>query len=496
MWERIFFTFLTVLTVATSGVLTYLGAMGTYRGIPLMQYVMMGLIAVYVVAVSFFWTKMYAFASLPEKLWRHHIGVLLLGGVMLVFVWFTSTYFNIISLSGMLVTDAQIQEKLDRLDFELISAMDGERRQMQKIQNRVLSLAQAAQSSADRELELDGRHQESARGPMFSAYLALGSQLALLADAFDEHARKMGAVLQEDTREAIEAFRASISTVRFFEARQEVVDQEAGRMRLAYARRRLEDADAKGNGIAAAGQGGMRLPDFVKSMVSDGGANAAEKKEEKPSRDRPEQTSTAGRPARGFVEELQEKASEIGGFLNLLVDTMRLGSPVVMWEVRDRYQELLTQSVRDLMTGVKSPDVHSAAVVTAIEIARQHLEAARERLRETARVSRLPAVLRARTEQQFIPFLKSTIAGLEEVNTLVNDERDVSFAAREPEFYRGLRLEPIDEAVWKAEYRSIPLIALAVLIDYILIPILVMKHVVARAEAFAERKAATGIKGR
>lgn len=476
MWGRLSFAVLTSLAVGTSGILTYLGAMGVYRGIPFMQYVMAGLVLVYIFGIGYFWMLLHDFASVPGKSGRHRIIAYLLAAVVLVVVWFTSTYFNIISLSGMLVTASQIEQKLDRLDLELIAALDEERRRMENIDSRILSVAQAAQIQAENELELDGREREQSRGPMFSGYLTLGSQLARLSEAFEDHARDIGNILQEDTREAIEAFRDSISTVRFFEARQQLVGRETSKLRLAYSRRQLDGGSAQ-----AGPAGGVKVPDFIKKLATP--ALASEEEGASKEEERTAAGSTENEQADDFVEELQKETSEFRRFLGLLLDTMRLENPVVMWEVRDRYQELLTQSVRDLMTETKSPQTHAPAIGTVIETASQHLEAARQRLTIHSGPDQLTPVLRLRTEQQFIPFLESMISGLQEVRDMVSEGKDKVSVAHEPAFYEKLRLEPIDVAVWQSEFRSIPLIGLAVLIDYLLIPILMLKNVTARAKA-------------
>lgn len=502
MWDRFLFLLLTLLAVSTSGVLTYFGAINLYQGIPFLHYVLMGLIAVYICAVSYFWYQLYSFVSIPHRSFFHRVKLLMVSSVVLVIIWFTSTYFNIISLSGMSVTNKQIQAKLDSLDFELITSLEDERRLMEEISGHLLALAAAAEIGADNELEIDGRDREVSKGPMFTGYRDMGGQLVFLSRSFEDSADIVGEVLSDETREAIDAFRRSVSSVPFFQQRQRLAEQEVRSLNLAYSEYRLQRKASRQNSASeysrpavASASGGMAVPADILAIagaqeqtVSHGEAETGVSSDASViSPPVPTATPAAGGESAEsfFLRESREQMALFRGYLAIVMDTMRLASPVIMWEVRDRYQELLAQAVQDWLTNIPGPAANLPAIETLLDMAGYQLTSARKRLSE------LPGTLRVRTETRFIPFLESIITHLTEIKTRLIQRTKAAGAnggaAHEPTFYRGLRLESIDTAIWKPEYRSLPMIALAVLIDFILIPILMVKGIVTKARAHSEK---------
>ncbi|KPA14177.1 membrane protein, partial [Candidatus Magnetomorum sp. HK-1] len=158
------FFFLTLFASICSGRLTYKGLLNVYPDTTWdMRLVFIFMIVIYVGAVTLFWMLLKTYCSYPNRSLRDLRKISIVTIIFIFFIFCTSTVFNIISLTGKIVVEREIQDKLTQIRLYIAKNTTGAHAELESIIKQLASLSYQAHTHLEAE-------RRTGIGSMFDTY--------------------------------------------------------------------------------------------------------------------------------------------------------------------------------------------------------------------------------------------------------------------------------------------------------------------------------------
>ena len=495
-FDGMFFIFLAIFCVSTSGYFTFMGLIEVRDNVDIyMKTGFVLLIFAFICAISYFWIQWQKFITSAEGV-RQWVRMLLVSVPVLLLTFGTSSIFNIVCLSGPMVTRQEIQEKLDDLTFFLTQQTVEKGHTIKRIKDSVEKLHAEAVLYRKQELSNYVNIPESLRrGPMYAGYEEVANKTSAILDELEQKSQKLG-----NERKVKKMFvklkrcRDFISSRKSFEQRQEMSEQRSDLL-VRNSRALIDKVNdlpvgatvlAKRNGDLLQGSpkgfntsAPLVEPSATKSGFIFGTTDAhaaAVDPDMEPDSELNHMTGNIQHSVSGILKDINSKnkalildmENHIGHLSSISVAT----NPSIR-EMRLAYETM----VSDLLEEIEMRQSDGEIQAESFNDLAQFIQYKIQTMPDWARKGN---PFGERLHSRYKPFLEHVNKKIQDINTQLKDVNNIELSNEKlsmdlKHIKEYFRLTPVYRAVFKWRYASWPMLSIAILLDFVLIPLLLIK---------------------
>ena len=470
------FTCIAFAALSTSALLTYLGLREVYEGpTAIMLVAFAAMIIVYASTVTFFWHicgKLFIDSSrgLKPVLVAKVIGLAL---CVLLIVAGTSTVFNIISLSGKSVTRKQIEDRIGDIQLTMQEMSVQRASNLEHTRLALKALYEHALLLADLELSRDPEIPEAYRkGPQYEGFMFIANEIKNAMQSVVKQLRALNKMNKEGATGRFAGLMQLISASAAYEERLDVINDYDKDRRRQYREMHTQLQDAM---------------DLIMSALENLSERPGQARPRSGSNKQPvsfqpdemvyfENNHNRYNSLRQYYMNILHEQEAVRDSLNKIflsiahnriedMDAMDSEKFPSVRAMRNAFALTLLQTMNDMVIGNSVGEIVDLTLLDNIQ------SEAEIRIKTISNYNfPVNSGQEARKNNTFVPFFTKVT---HEINRLKQDiEQQGNQTVGLREFREKFALAPIEVAVLDKNYRNIPMISFAVLIDFICLPLL------------------------
>jgi len=490
---NIIYVVIALFTSTCSGILTFKGLLNVYPdNTTEMRIIFICMIIIYIISNVFVWYIWNQFLSFSHRGYFDFLKMVALTIVVLLFVFGTSTIFNIISLSGKIVTEREVHEKLNKLRLYISKKTTHKYSQLESIRKKVEFISFQI---SDIKIE----EAKTGEGFMFNTYDNLESKCNSILSTLDDQERSLYQGVSNKISYQIQKFREDFAMSEVYNAKKRLFkmminnykDNSRNIMNIVekkplstYNEKLNIHTKSETKKIPIINSNPMTFQiQFPKGFKVDGEYNKLEKSinttEELQSIEKVDEISNSNslETRNPFEKDLYHIALKSSTILEYIekesgnIETSKLLTSNTIEIIQKAYRDLLS----DIQEKILQKQVSSIIELTHFKDIIEFIDMKINKINQMKPHTNL--TINRRRESPYKEFLLKTkhliSAVIEEINQIQSEDNNANIIIKEVESdFDRFMLKPIHISIFSPKYMELPMISFACLIDFVMILIL------------------------
>jgi len=474
VFDVVFF-FLTLFASLCSGRLTYKGLLNVYPDTTLdMRLVFIFMIVIYVGAVTLFWILWKTYYSYPNRSFKDLFKLSSLSIIFIFFIFCTSTVFNIISLTGKIVVEREIQDKLNQIRIYIAKNTTGAHAELESVIKQLTSLSYQAHTHLEAE-------KRTGIGSMYDTYANIESKLNNIITTIGDQEKDIFSGIERKILGKITQFKDNFAIAEIYEAKRSLfgilIDSfQSNSQNLRDYVEKISLSEVKNNTptisptIVNSESLDLNVPNFLLDSNDQPSS----------SKNQPIPIETSGDIYSNALFTTKSKSETILQYIENEVIRLERGKLATLDSV-----ETVQKAYRDLISDIQS-EMLSKQVSARVDISSLEdiLKYIKNKLNVLSKLEKHPnPEINRRRKDPYKIFLENIQSS---VNTIINEVQEKQNENKNLELFikeiennfNKFQLAPIFLSMFMPKYFELPMISFAFFIDFIMALILCIMMIV------------------